>query len=136
VQAATGTPAAFAIASSDVFGVLGGLPGLWPAQYGTSNVSGTADASSLAVNVSGLAVYHDPYLAAGSLIVSNRQAGGWFSEGPYVVTAEDVEKLGLNWAIWGMGAFGVFIPGGIVKFTLTMPVVAGTARSRSSSAKS
>jgi hypothetical protein len=114
VQAATGQPASFALAATDVFIRIGGLTGLWPMQYGTQNVSGTADASSLRVDVSGLAVIHDPYLAAGTLLVSNGQAAGWLEDGPFTVAAEDVERLGQNVAIWGMGAWATFLPKGVV----------------------
>lgn len=123
VAAVTGTPASFAVAASDVFVKIGSLDGLWPAMYGTNNTAGTADARSLVVNVSGLPVIHDPYLPAGTLIVSNGQAGGWFEDGPFTVTAEDVEKLGQNVAVWGMGAFGGFSPAGIVEVAVTLTTV-------------
>jgi hypothetical protein len=113
VQAATGSPASFALLATDLFIAAGGM--LIPAPYGTSNQPGTATASTLAVNVNGIACVHDPYLAAGTGLVSNGQAGGWFEDGPFTVTAEDVEKLGQNVAVWGMGNFGAFAPAGIVK---------------------
>ena len=128
VEAATGAPAGFALVATDVFIALGGLPGLWPGPYGTNNTAGTADAGSLRVNVSGLEVRHAPYMADGQGIVSNSLAGGWFEDGPFAVAAEDVEKLGQNVAVWGMGAFGTMIPGGVVKF---VPVAGTTRRGKS-----
>lgn len=115
VQAATGMPAEFALAATDVFVHVGSLDGLWPAPYGTMNTAGTADAASLRVDVSGLPVIHDPYLAAGTLLASNSQAAGWLEDGPFTVAAEDVERLGQNVAIWGMGAWATFLPAGVVK---------------------
>lgn len=117
VETATGSPATFALAASDVFVAIGGMPDLYPQMYGTNNASGTADASTLVVNVSGLPVKHDPFLPAGALIVSNGQAASWWEEGPMTVAAEDVEKLGQNVAVWGMGTFGATVPAGIVKVT-------------------
>jgi hypothetical protein len=128
IEAATGAPAAFALASSDVFGAIGGLPGLWPAPYSTSNVAGTATAGTLAVSVSGVPVFPVPSLPAGSLLISNQEAAGWIEDGPFAVTAEDVELLGQNVAVWGMGALAVPAPAGIVK-------VAAAAASRSGSSK-
>jgi phage head maturation protease len=134
VETATGSPATFALAASDVFTGIGGLPDLFPAMYGTQNTSGTADASTLSVSVSGLRVIHDPFLAAGTLLVSNGQAASWFEEGPMTVAAADVEKLGENVAVWGMGAFGAPIPAGIVKIT-GAPVVPFETASASKSSK-
>jgi hypothetical protein len=115
VQAATGSPASFAVAATDVFTAIGSLDGLWPAPYGTSNASGTADAGSLTVNVSGLPVVHGHQLPPGTLLVSNGEAAAWLEDGPFTVTAEDVEKLGQNVAVWGMGAWATFLPAGLVK---------------------
>jgi len=125
VEAATGAPATFALAATDRFTELGGLAGLTPSAYGTSNVAGTAQANTLAVNVSGLPVYHDPFLPAGTLLWSNETAAAWHVDGPRFATAEDVEKLGRNDAIWGMGASAIYIPAGIVE------AAAITTRSRS-----
>ena len=82
-----------------------------PAAYGTSNLTGTAQASTLQVNVSGLAVVEAPYLPAGVAIFTNDRAAKWHEDGPFVATAEDVAKLGQNRAYWSMGATGIFIPG-------------------------
>jgi hypothetical protein len=128
VAAATGQPASFALASTDVFIAAGGQ--LIPPQYGTSNQSGTASAATLAVNVSGLPVIHDANLAAGTLIASNGEAAGWFEDGPFTVTAEDVEKLGQNVAVWGMGAFGLITPAGVRKIATTLTTLPLSTKSK------
>jgi hypothetical protein len=129
VQAATGSPAEFAVVATDLFVALGGKPNLFPSMYGTANVSGTADASSLSVNVSGIRVIHDPYLGDGEGYVSNSQAASWYEDGPFTVTAEDVEKLGQNVAVWGLGAFGIHLPMGIVGLDDGVAVAARTSGS-------
>ena len=76
VEVATGAPATFGLAASDVFARFGGLTGLVPRPYGTHNVPGTADAASLRVNVSGLPILHDKPTAerrAGRVERSGRQ---------------------------------------------------------------
>jgi len=113
VQTATGAPATFALAASDVFMAAGGLAVVAARPYGTNNVAGTSDASTLRVEVAGLTIIHDPMLPAGTLLVSNSDAASWHAEGPFTVTAEDVEKLGQNVAVWGMGAFAAYLPNGI-----------------------
>lgn len=110
----TGQPATAVIVSNDWLLKLGGLDGLWPASYGTQNVTGTAQASNLEINISGLRVAYSPYLAAGEMVVTNGQAARWHEDGPMVVAAEDVEKLGRNVAVWGMGAAAIYLPAGIV----------------------
>jgi len=131
VRNVTGEPASVALAATDVFIALGGAPWLMPPAYGTQNISGTAQASTLAINISGLVITESPGLPAGTMIVTNPGAAAWFEEGPFIVTAEDVEKLGTNVAIWGMGTAGVFLPAGVVEITVTLPapLVAATKRS-------
>lgn len=114
VEAATGSPAGFVLAATDQFVKLGGSNVLFPAPYGTSNAAGVATASTLAVEVSGVPIVHAPYAPDGTLIVSNNLAAAWFEDGPMPVAAEDVEKLGQNVAVWGLGAFGGMVPSGIV----------------------
>jgi hypothetical protein len=134
VAAATGAPATSVLAATDMFVAIGGSAGLWPTPFGTVNVSGTATASTLRVNVSGLDVTLDPYLADGTIIVTNDLATRWYGEGPFTVQADDVEKLGQNIAVWGMGAPVVFLAAGLVYLnpTGTAPVAAA-ARTRSGS---
>jgi hypothetical protein len=114
VQIATGTPAQWVLAATDVFIAFGGIPAMVPSPYGTQNVPGTATASTLDVNVSGLHVTLAPDLAPGTAIVSNRLACSWMEDGPFTVTAPVVPKLGEDVAVWGMGTFAAFIGRGIV----------------------
>jgi HK97 family phage prohead protease len=133
VRSATGAPASAVLVASDVFAALGAV--LTPASYGTANLTGTAQASTLQVNVSGLAVVEAPYLPAGVAIFTNDRAAQWHEDGPFVATAEDVAKLGQNRAYWSMGATGIFIPAGLVKATaVVLPLSAGgESRSKRSS---
>lgn len=119
VRDVTGEPASVVLCASDVFGALGGTPWLQPFMYGTQNVPGTAQASNLRINVSGLEFTEAPGLPDGTMVITNPGAAAWFEDGPFVVTADDVEKLGTNVAIWGMGTTGLFLPGGIVLVEVT-----------------
>ena len=115
VKTATGKPATAVLAASDVYVELGSQSWLWAPQYGTQNVGGTASASTLQINVSGLTITEDVALAPGSMIVTNDLAAAWLEEGPFLVTADDVSKLGTDVAIWGMGTEATFVPTGVVK---------------------
>lgn len=102
VRTATGAPANIVGVASDLFIVLGGLGGFENPKYGTQNVPGTADASTLQINVNGLSVTEFPYLADGQVIVSNSVAAKFPEQGPMVASSEDVRKLGRDVAVWGM----------------------------------
>ena len=122
VQIATGSPASWVLAATDVFQAFGAMPAMMATPYGTVNAPGTATASTLDVNVSGLKVTHAPDLAPGTAIVSNNLACAWMEDGPFVVAAPVVPKLGEDVAIWGMGAFAAFIPKGIVLLANALPL--------------
>jgi hypothetical protein len=130
VQVATGSPATWVLAATDVFLAFGGMPSMVATPYGTQNVPGTATASTLDVNISGLRVTHAPDLAAGTAIVSNGQACAWMEDGPFVVAAPVIPKLGEDVAIWGMGAFAAFIPAGIVLLDDGLPLASSSGSSR------
>jgi len=115
VQAATGRPASVVIASSDWISAFAALDGLWPSSYGTNNASGTADAASLEINISGLRVVYEPNLTAETLIVTNPLAARWHEDGPLLAQAEDVNLLGHDIGVWGMGVTSIYIPAGVVK---------------------
>lgn len=117
VETATGRPASFGLAATDVFNALGGNGSLFPDQYGTRNVDGTASASTLSIQVSGIPVYHDRNLADTTMLVSNPECATWHEQGPMTATDEDVAKLGRNVAVWGMGAAALYLPAGIVALT-------------------
>jgi len=130
VQIATGSPASWVLAATDVFLAFGAMPSMMPTPYGTQNLPGTATASTLDVNISGLQVTHAPDLAAGTAIISNGLACAWMEDGPFVVAAPVVPKLGEDVAIWGMGAFAAFIPAGIVLLDDGLPLAASSSRSK------
>lgn len=121
VDNATGAPADVVLAAPDVFATIGVLDGLKPPAYGTNNVQGTSQASTLRVNVSGLEVVNDRSLAAGTLLVASSEAAQWREDGPFPIEADDVPKLGRDVGIWGMGASTVQIPEAIVAVTVTPP---------------
>ena len=100
-----------------------------PPTYGTFNVPGTAQASTLTINVSGLPLVEAPFLSAGTHLVTNGEAAGLHEDGPFPISAEDVAKLGQNVAVWGMFTTAITLPAGIVKNT---PTAGDAARARSS----
>lgn len=114
VETATGRPAEFVLVASDVFAKIGGWSTFLPAPYGVQNVSGTATAATLGVNVSGLPVIHDRNLAAGSIIVSNSMTASWIEDGPNLATAENVANLGRDVSIYGYGVLAAYTAAGIV----------------------
>jgi hypothetical protein len=136
---ATGTPATHVFASLDQFSAIGGLDNLQNSKYGTQNVAGTSSAATLEVDVNGLAITPAPAFPAATIIVTNKMGARYLKDGPFTVTAEDVEKLGRNVAVWGMGAFLPLRPAGIVQLTAggIPPVVADDQASsgRKSSSK-
>jgi hypothetical protein len=60
--------------------------------------------------------------------VSNSEAASWYEDGPFSVAAEDVEKLGQNVAVWGLGAFGIHLPMGIVELAAGLPLAVRSGR--------
>jgi len=119
VQAATGQPATVVLCGLTAFIKLGGL--LSPAPV--FNVTGTADASTLDINVHGLDVVYDPYLPATEILVTNGLAASWREEGPQTIHSTDVERLGESYAVWGMGLLTPTVPTGIVGLRATAPTV-------------
>ena len=135
VKKATGTPATAVLVSSDVYAHWGGQPWLQPPMYGTQNVPGTAAASTLRINISGLEITEAVGMAAGNIVVSNDQAAAWFEDGPFLVTAEDVTKLGTDAAIWGMGITGLTVPTGVVKASPTAAAADAFEKAQAKAAK-
>lgn len=118
VEDATGMPASVVLVSSAVFRAIGGWSTFFPSNYGVQNVSGTADARSLAVNVSGLPVIRAPWLdtnAAYNAVVTNPMACRWLESGPSLVSSDNVAQLGRDVSLYGYGATAAFIPAGIVR---------------------
>lgn len=112
VEAATGQPATFVLAASDVYLAIAKLTD--EENYNPRSSDGVGSASTLNFRVSGLNIIHAQYSAAASMIVSNSSAASWHGEGPMTATSEDVAKLGQNVAVWGMGAFAAYLPAGII----------------------
>jgi len=119
VNDTTGAPATVDLVSPAEFARLGGLANLWPNAYGTANVAGTAQASTLSINISGLPIVRAPFLTGNTHLVLNGESARWHEDGPFPISAEDVAKLGQNVAVWGMGTGATTVPKGIVKSTLT-----------------
>jgi HK97 family phage prohead protease len=120
IEAAVGTPASVVLASTTVFRAFGGNPALVPPAYGTQNVGGVAQASTLRVNVSGLDIVHEPQLAAGKMVTSTPPAAGWLEDGPRIIEALNVAKLGRDIAIYSFGNGALFIPGAVIVTTVTI----------------
>jgi phage head maturation protease len=121
VDDATGTPATFVLAASDVWLKLAKIAGLMPPVYGTSNLYGTSMASSLQVSISGLPVRRAKNLADGTILVSNNQTADWLETGPSPAQQDIVAKLGTDFVLWGMGAPRIIIPAGIVELSPAAP---------------
>jgi HK97 family phage prohead protease len=118
VEDATGMPASVVLVSSAVFKKIGGWSSFFPSVYGVQNVSGTADARTLSVNVSGLPVVRAPWLdtnAAYNAVVTNSMAARWLEAGPSLVSADNVAALGRDVSIYGYGATAAFIPAGVIR---------------------
>ena len=118
VEDATGTPASAVFVSTAVFKKIGGWSTFIPAPYSPNNVSGIATASTLQVQVSGLPVIRAKWLdtnAAYNAIVTNGAAARWIEDGPRLAQAENVAKLGRDYAIHGYGVSGVYLPAGVVR---------------------
>lgn len=123
VEDATGAPATYVGVASDLWAAIGGLPAFKNPLYGTQNVSGTANAANLTVNVNGIPVRRFPFIPAGNILVSNESAARFADWGPQVATAEDVRKLGRDVAVWGMYEDAeVYFPAGVVLLTPAVPL--------------
>jgi hypothetical protein len=121
VDDTTGTPATFVLAASDAWLKLATTAGLMPNAYGTQNLYGTAMASSLVVNVSGLPVRRAKNLPDGTVLVSNNLTADWLETGPSPAQQDVVAKLGTDFVLWGMGAPRIIIPAGIVSLAPAAP---------------
>lgn len=121
VDDVTGAPATVVLVAKDIWSELGKLGGLYNGKYGTQNVAGTASAATLEVDVNGLQVRRAPFLANGTVIVTNDLAAKFAESGPLVATDEDVAKLGRNVATWGMYVPAeVYFAAGLVRFDRTV----------------
>jgi hypothetical protein len=121
VDDATGSPASFVLAAPDAWLAIAKATGLVPPAYGTQNVAGVAQASTLRVEVSGLPIVRAKNLAAGTVIVSNPEAAKCYTSEMMTATQDIVARLGTDVAVWSMDAAAIFIPTGIVKLTAAAP---------------
>ena len=121
VQTATGMPAEFVLVSPDVYKTIGGWSTFFPSNYGTFNVSGTATAANLTVNVSGLPVILDRNIGGNAILVSNREAAKWIESGPSLATSENVAQLGRDVSVYGYGASMIVSGAGIVGLETVTP---------------
>lgn len=96
VEDACGAPANIVRVAPDVFQTIASLE--WPQDKNT----GSSDASTLRVNVSGLDIRRARFMPVGTGLVSHDSAAKFPSSGPSLATAEDVRKLGRDIAVWGM----------------------------------
>jgi len=112
VQAATGTPAEFVLASTTMFSALANL--IVPSSTQIAGAS-NADIRGLRFALGNVPVIHVAGITAGKGIVSNSSAAAWFEDGPFLASDDDVEKLGRNVAYWSLGAGARFVPAGIVE---------------------
>ena len=114
VQTATGMPAEFVLVSPAVFKKIGGWSTFFPSNYGTFNVSGTAGANTLGVQVSGLPVILDRNIGGNAILVSNREAAKFIEDGPRLATVENVQQIGRDVAIYGYAASQIISGAGII----------------------
>lgn len=112
VEAATGQPAQFVLASTTAFTKLANL--IAPSNTDIAAAS-SMDLRGLRIAVGNLPIIHVAGITAGKMIASNELAAAWYEDGPFLASDDDVEKLGRNVAYWSLGAGARFIPAGIVE---------------------
>lgn len=112
VEAATGQPAQFVLASTTAFTRLANL--IAPSNTDIAAAS-SMDLRGLRIAVGNLPIIHVAGITAGKMIASNELAAAWYEDGPFLASDDDVEKLGRNVAYWSLGAGARFIPAGIVE---------------------
>jgi phage head maturation protease len=112
IQGASGRPAEFALMSSTAFAQYAKLAA---AASTATVVSPDFTIAGLNLNIGGVRLIHDANVTAGKVIISNSLAGAWYEDGPFVVSADDVTRLGRDYAFWSMGAFARFIPAAIIE---------------------
>jgi hypothetical protein len=112
VQAATGRPAEFVLASTTAFTKAANLI----APSSTQIVAASSlNLRGLAVGIGNVPIIHVAGITAGKMIASNELAAAWYEDGPFLASDDDVEKLCRNVAYWSLGAGARFIPAGIVE---------------------
>lgn len=120
VEDATGKPATIVGVSSDIWKKIGTLTDLPNGKDGVvMNQPGTADASTLTVQIGGLTVKRAPFLAAKTVVATNDVAAKFAETGAMWASQEDVTKLGRDVAVWGMyNPAEIYFPAGVVKYVM------------------
>jgi hypothetical protein len=118
---ATGSPATFVLAGSDAWLAIAKALGLTPPAYGTQNVAGVSQASTLRVEVSGLPIIRAKTMDPDAVVVSNGETADLMDTGAMTATQDVIQKLGTDVVVWSMGAPAVYIPSGIVKLAPAGP---------------
>ncbi len=119
-EVTTGQPAEFVILAPGLFASVAAV--FAQKSVNPQSVGGTGTAAGLVVNVSGVPVISESALATNTGYVSNSLAAAWLEDpvgAPAQIVVEDAAKVGENHAYWSLGAAPIFIPGGIVKLTVT-----------------
>ena len=112
VKRATGSAASVAIVAEDVFVKIGG----WLKPVNPQNAVGTGNAAGLSLNLSGIdIVLGNEDMAAGGIVVSNKQAASWYEDGPNPIEAVDVARLGVNYGFYGIAGTAVVNPAAIIR---------------------
>ena len=84
-----------------------------------TNAAGSADASTLTVQIGGLKVVRAPFLAAKTVVATNDTAATFAETGAQYASQEDVTKLGRDVAVWGMYEDAeIYFPAGVVKYVM------------------
>jgi HK97 family phage prohead protease len=112
VEAASGAPAEFALMSTTAFAQYAKLAAAASTQ---TVISPDFTINGLNLNIGGIRLIHVPSVTAGKVIISNRLAAGWYEDGPFQASADDVTRLGRDVAYWSMGAGARFIPAAILE---------------------
>jgi hypothetical protein len=112
IQAASGSPAEFALMSTTAFAQYAKLAAAASTQ---TVISPDFSINGLNLSIGGIRLVHVPGVTAGKVIISNSLAAAWYEDGPFQVSDEDVAKLGRNVAFWSMGAGARFIPAAILE---------------------
>ena len=108
VEAATGQPAQFVLASTTAFTRLANL--IAPSNTDIAAAS-SMDLRGLRIAVGNLPIIHVAGITAGKMIASNELAAAWYEDGPFLASDDDVEKLGRNVAYWSHGRGRAVHPG-------------------------
>lgn len=112
IEAATGRPGEFVLASTTAFTRLANL--IAPSTLDVVT-AGRMDLKGLSIGVGNLPIIHVAGVTADKVIMSNELAAAWYEDGPFLASDDDVEKLGRNVAYWSLGAGARFVPAGIVE---------------------